>query len=507
MRSGKHNPLPLASHVSPLTIPILWLIALATRLLAVFFLPNAEQDGYSYVETIAQWSAKLATGHFHITDLFGFWLPLFQLTCAIPNVWIDNPLLTGKIVSALCGAASCVLVFAIAEKLTRNFLLACIAFALVLGNPLHILYSAAAMTDVPHGCLILGCIWFVLQKRWVAAAIFGALAEGVRLEAWTLVILLPLIQLACERRISLRALSILLLPPLLWFGLSALATGDPFAYFAQRALYQASYLDFYPSRHGFAWADIRQDADYLLLGATGFGAFAIIVAAGLSIYHVFWRPHQFSGRAAAIVAFAAAIFGFLLLGYVTKRQPVFLPRYGLIFFLLGIPLLAWLFDLILKNFQRPWLARFVVLAAVVVCLWQVWPQVTVIGKVLEDFRAHRQVADTLVTAVHESRDEDARCFSDDVGIRVLSRLPPERFVHSDTAPVEARNAVEIFEAYLREKRVAYLVFVRVENSLPVKFYPQLGRDTKIDMVPFQLVTVAFSPFGPDVWLYRFRNTD
>src|ERR1700737_3296032 len=98
---------------SAVTWIILWLVALVARLPAAFLLPNPEQDAYSYAEIIARLSANFA--HLQSADLFGFWLPLFPLAAAIPNLWIDNPLLVGKILSALCGSTSCVLVFAISE--------------------------------------------------------------------------------------------------------------------------------------------------------------------------------------------------------------------------------------------------------------------------------------------------------------------------------------------------------------------------------------------------------
>ena len=485
-------------HRSPVTIYFLLLIALATRLTAAFLLPNPEQDAYSYVEIITRLSANF--GHLRLADLFGFWLPLFPMAAAIPNLWIDNPLLTGKILSALCGSTSCVLVFAISEKLTRNILLACAAFVLVLCNPLHLLYSAASMTDAPFGCLVLASLWFVLQKRWALAAILGALAEGVRLEAWTLIIVIPLVQLLWERRISLLPLLILLLPPLLWLGICQIATGDPFAYFAQRARYQANYLDFYPSRRGFALTDIRQDIEYFLFGANRIVFLSIVGASALSIFHAIRRPHRLCWPVVVTAVYAFALFGFFLLAYVTKRQPVIVPRYGLIFFILGLPLLVWLLDF--KNSKESRWPKFVVVIVIGLCLWQSSPQLSVVRKVLGDFRAHRQVTDALVNELRQSRDGNVRCFSDAPSVRVLSHLPAGRFVRSDTAPPEAGKNRDAFESYLRDQHVAYLVFVRVEDSLPVKFFPELGRNAKIDMEGFQLITVAVSSFGPDVWLYR-----
>jgi hypothetical protein len=478
-------------------------IALASRACAAFYLPNAEQDGYSYAETIALWSAKLSAGEFRLADLFGFWLPLFQFVAAIPNVWIDNPLVAGKMISSLCGATSCVLIFAITRDLTRSFVFAWIAFVLLLLNPLHLLYSAAAMTDVPFGCLVLASLWFVVRKRWTAAAVLGALAESVRLEGWTLVVLIPLLQFVAERKISLRSLSILLLPPLLWLGLSQLATGDPFAYFARRVQYQTSYLDFYPSRHGFAWPDILQDIEYLFIGANVFVFVAIIAAGGLSILHMVRRSPRFSWPALVLAACAAAILGFLVLGYVTKRQPVILPRYGLIFFLLGLPLFLWWLQMLTNAWKHP-LSRVVVAVAIALLLWQWRPQLLTIAKVLPDFRVHREIATIVANALQQPNAADRRCFADAPSIHVLSRLPRERFVRSQTTPPAAAQNPTAFESYLREQHVAYLVYTSVEDSLPAKLYPQFGRANS-DTGNFELVTVGFSPFGPDVWLYRLRN--
>ncbi|MEP6602736.1 MAG: hypothetical protein ABJB69_02185 [Spartobacteria bacterium] len=482
-------------------LAILCLSALAFRVAGAFVLPNAEEDGYSYVETIVQWSGQLAHGEFRTTDLFGFWLPLFQLAVAIPNVLNGNALLTAQIVSSLCGAASCVLVFVITRELTRNTILACVAFILVLGNPLDVLYSAAAMTDVPFGCLLLASVWFALRQRWIAAAVIGAIAEGVRLEAWTLVLVLPLLQLVSERKIPLVTLSILLLPPLLWLGISYAATGDAFAYFAKRELYQARYLDFYPSRHGFVLSDIRQDFDYLLLGANPVVALAIVVAGGLSILHFIRRSQNDYARAAVIVTYAAGVFALLVAGYVTKRQPVILPRYGLIFFVLGVPLFMWLLQTLITSSKRQIFARIAATIAIALCLWPMNSQLSILPKVAADFRAHREIATTLVTSLVS----DARCFADQPSIRVLSGLSPTRFVRSQTTPATARKDRDSFDNYLREQHVAYLVLTRVEDSLPVQLYPSLGFNAGADTGNFEFVRVAASSFGPDVWLYRLRD--
>jgi hypothetical protein len=481
-----------------------WLIALATRLGAAFLLPNAEGDGYCYAETIAQLSTQISSGHFHLTDLFGFWLPLFQLAAAILNVWIGNALLAGKILSALCGAVACVLVFAITGKIMRNVWLAWLAFALIVLSPLHVLYSAACMTDAPYGCLVLASLWFVLQRRWIVAAIFAGAAGFVRLEPWALILLLPLIQFLYERRISLVALGILLVPPFAWLAISHFATGDAFAYFADRARYHASYLDFYPSRHGFAWSDIAQDIDYLLFAANRIVVLAIIATATLSIFRLV-RRRRISLALAAPFGYIAAIFGLLLVAYVTKRQPVILPRYGLIFFALGLPLLMWLIAWAIKRPSRSILVRLAAAVVLLVSAYEIQGQWVVISKVLVDFRAHNDVARALTAALERSPDPEQRCFSDAVGVRVLSGLPPGRFVRSNLTPATAKENVAAFESYLEQQHVGYLVFMRTEDSLPVQFFPELDSNARIDSQQFELIAFAPSPFGPDVWLYRLRD--
>jgi uncharacterized membrane protein len=317
---------------------------------------------------------------------------------------------------------------------------------------------------------------------------------------------LPLLQFTYERRISTTALIILIIPPLAWLAVSHLATGDPFAYFAARARYHAHYLDFYPTRHGFALADIRQDVDYFLLGANRIAVLAIVATAIVAILRAV-RGHRLLPLSwAAPLAYAAALFGFLFLAYVTKRQPVILPRYGLILFPLGLPLLTWLIGLSIKHWLRSLSVKLVALILIGLCLRETKGQFDTVWKVRADFRARQQVADALRAAFSQSPNTEQRCFSDDVGVRVLSRLPADRFVRSAVAPVSAWQDPAVFESYLQENHVTYLVFTRIEDSLPPKLFPHLGSSAQIDSEKFQLIAFASSPFASDVWLYRLRDT-
>lgn len=494
---GSRNPLGKSIWIS------LWVVALVTRLWAGFYLPNAEQDGYSDAETIARLSAALASGQFGVADLYGFWLPLFQLVAAIPNLWLGDPLLCGKIVSALCGSVSCVLVFAISYRLTQHILVSAAAFGLVLLNPLHLLYSAACMTDVPFGCLALGSLWFLLRDRWFLAAVCLAVAGAIRVEAWALIPLLPILQFLRQRRISLGSCVLLVLPPIGWLHVSQVARGDWLAFFKDRVLYHAHYLEFHPSRNGFSPADVRGDIDYLMLGANWL-VFLASALAGLLVLMQYFRRRRISWDILATAAYVFAIVAFLLLAYVTKRQPVWLPRYGLILFVLGLPLLAWLSQWLLENSRPPWLGRVGGAVVLLISVWFALPQLPIIPKVMNDFQAHHRVANALNADLKQHDDNATHCFSDDIAVRVLSHLPPNRLHRSTDLPAEAWDSLELFETYLREHQVGYVVFMPTEDSLPVKFYPELGHNPGPSAGKFQQITSATSTFGPPVWLYRIR---
>src|SRR4029078_11244006 len=88
----------------------LFAIAAIPRLLGAFFLPNTFGDAYVYIRDIGNLSTKIKTGTFAVTDLYGFWLPLYQFISALINVIIGNGFYVGKFVSAVFGVGVCLLV-------------------------------------------------------------------------------------------------------------------------------------------------------------------------------------------------------------------------------------------------------------------------------------------------------------------------------------------------------------------------------------------------------------
>ena len=145
--------------------PALVLVAGLPRIIGAFMLPNAFGDAYVYIRVIGDMSTKISRGTFALTDLYGFWLPLFQFVSALLNVFLRNGFYAGKIISAIFGMGSCLLIYGITLRLTSSAQAAMLGFILVALNPLHITYSASAMTDVPHAFFVLAGLFFILKKE------------------------------------------------------------------------------------------------------------------------------------------------------------------------------------------------------------------------------------------------------------------------------------------------------------------------------------------------------
>src|SRR6185295_8970072 len=101
------------------------------------------------------------------------------------------------------GVGGCLFVYGVTFTLTNSRKAAALIFLLIALNPLHIFYSASAMTDIPHAFFVLGALYFVLKQKWVIAATFAALAGATRVESWMFIALIPLIQILRERRFSI----------------------------------------------------------------------------------------------------------------------------------------------------------------------------------------------------------------------------------------------------------------------------------------------------------------
>ena len=488
--------------INPRTLwPSLILISGVPRIAGAFFLPNAFGDAYVYIRDIGTMSTRMANGTFVLTDLYGFWLPLYQFISAVVNVFLRNGFYAGKIVSALFGIGSCLLVYSITLRLTASHKTALLGFALIALNPLHITYSASAMTDVPHAFFVLASLYFVLRRGWVLAAIFAALAGLTRVESWMFIALIPAIQFLTERRISITTLFILIIPPLFWFYISWKATGNWLQCFETRQSYHDWLLAMNPALAQFSLSSVLRDSAILIISTDIAVLISAFVAGWILLRHLpraLSRPGKPEDlrRILAPVVFFFAFLGLLVTAYLTHQQPMIFPRYGLLLFSLGIPILAWTFLRVRQ--QKPLWARRLLVSIIALCIFDA--SIQLVGSVgsLNQTSAQRAVADYL--HAHVDPNSNAFIFSDEGTVSVMSGIPEQKFLTSSDTPRDR----EAFLRFLKEKKVEYLVFVNKGDSTPAKLFPELSDGHQFE--PFEPVMHSNSQFlRMDIWLYRVRN--
>ena len=467
------------------------------RILGAFLLPNSFGDAYVYTRDAGALSAKLSTGTFSLTDFYGYWLPLYQFVCALVNVFVNNPYYVAKLVSALFGIGVCLLVYETSFQLSGHRKASLLVFIIIALNPLHIFTSASAMTDLPSAFFVLGSLYFALRKRWLVAAIFGALAGLTRVDNWMLLVLMPMIQIFEERRVSIPSIVILIFPPLFWFYISWKATGDWLACFVSRKQYMDALLAANPSIASFSLFSIAHDIGNLIVSTDIPVLVACLCATGFVIKRMAAsqaaRNSQELRAVASIDIYFLAYLTFLLLAYLTHKQPIIFPRYGLLLFALGLPILAWLY-LEIKRHKPQW-ARRVLIAIIAICVLDA--SIELVGSIgfINKVYAHQAAAKYL--REHLEPHATSRIFCDDLTVRPESRIPEERFVSSETAPHDREG----FMNYLRQNNVEYLVFIKKEDFTPAKLFPELQNGSGNEW--FQPVMHVHKKFLPtDIWVYR-----
>jgi hypothetical protein len=478
----------------------LLLVSGVPRILGAFLLPNAFGDAYSYFEYIEGMRSKMASGTFAIKDLHGFWFPMYQVTCAVISLLFGHTFYVAKLVSALCGIGVCLLVYQISMRLTDHRPLSLLAFTLAALNPLHVLYSSSSMTDIPHGFLVMGSLYFALEKRWKVAAVFAAAAGFMRIESWILIVLLPALQFLFQRRVSLAAVGIMLISPLFWFYICWEATGSALAYFEIRNRYLAEYTAANPAVTVFSSRRLLLDAERLFISTNLAVLFSCAAALWMSLQRMIagsmdWRKFgtaDFAGVTATNVYFFSNL-GFLVLAYFTGSQPDVWSRYGLLFFTLGLPVTAWMF-LELSNRRAKVIMATLVLA---IFAYHTKDQVseTVSCVVEESMRV--SIGDYLKEA--RKNDPSVRIYCDDGNVRFLSGIPHDKFLTASSLPSDPAALLKQFD----EANEKYVVCTNWEVSIVTKLFPELRKGKGDDI--FHPVTQARSKHsGMEFWVYRFR---
>lgn len=484
--------------------PLLVIVAGLPRILGAFFLPNTFGDAYVYIRDIGALSTKIKSDAFALTDLYGFWLPLYQFIAALLNVVVGNGFYSGKIVAAIFGIGVCLLVYAVTLRSTLNHVAAFLAFLLIALNPLHILNSTSALTDVPHAFFVLAAVYLVLDKRWAVAAILAALAGLTRVESWMFLALLPLAQIARERRAAILPIVILIVPPLFWFWVSWKATGDWLACFRARQQYHDWLLQQNPVLAHFSVTGALKDLAMFLSGVDVAVLIAAFIAAALVMRQFFRREERITLNGGLrspnievvqpLLIVFLAFFALLVIAYLTHQQPIIFPRYGLILFSLGVPILAWTYLAIVRG--RPEWSRRILVTLVVLCALNWSAQLAGAVGELNRYSAQRKVADYLRD--HFDQKADAKIFCDEDTVKVLSGIPEDKFLSSTGTPSDRESLVK----FLNDRHIEYVIVSEADRSKPFEL-SRLAAEYNEPIGNCESIMHAHSEFlKTDIHVYR-----
>jgi hypothetical protein len=482
----------------------LWAILLCVsglpRILIAFTLPNPDGDAYSYLETIERMRASLVAGTFSAKSLYSFWLPMYQFICALISALVNHPVYVSKLVSAVCGTGVCALVFLITLRLTANRIISLVAALLVAVNPLHVLYSAFSLTEIPHALVVMGSLYAAITRRWTAATVCAAVAGFMRVESWMLIAVLPALEWLAGRRVSIRSCCLLLLAPLLWLAICWAATGDFLAYFHERSRYVHDIVAAYPHLQTMSVTRLWQNAYSLIHSANPVVLLGCFVGSGLTIRQrlVAGLPKRSENRltVVAVAVFFFAYLSFLVAAFLTGNQPDIWDRYGLIFFTGGLPLAAWTYLQVTRG--RPRLAVALAAAMLVVCITETRSQIKDAGEIVRRTSPQLIIANKLQDLY--LINANIRILCDDPVVAALSEIPPERISNSSNLPAEP----QLILADLDKREIDYIVYRRDDDGSPMSRFTELKTGTLSER--FELVAPAFmTDWHGNVYLYRFRK--
>src|SRR6185369_16323966 len=158
----------------------------------------------------------------------------------------------------------------------------------------------------------------------------------------------------------------------------------------------------------------------------------------------------------------------LLVAYLTHQQPIIFPRYGLILFTLGLPILAWTFLRVRK--QKPLWTRRLLIGTIAILAFDASVEFAGAVGTVNQYRAQRIIADYLRD--HFDVKSNARIFCDEGTVKVLSGIPEQQFVTSSDAPRDRQS----FFSFLDRENVEYLVVAEDQNSTPARVIPDPDSD-------------------------------
>jgi hypothetical protein len=170
------------------------------------------------------------------------------------------------------------------------------------------------------------------------------------------------------------------------------------------------------------------------------------------------------------LSFFFAYLSFILFAYVTKNNTDIWPRYGLVLFTLGLPILAYSARQFFR--ERSELAVTVLGIAMVVGAFQVKTQAEDLVRFVSQTDRSEEIANYLKKEY--ASDPSIKIFCDHPEVRVNSGIPREQFYDSFHAPTDQKG----FIGYLLANGVKFLVIPQEsETSTPSQLFPSLVKET------------------------------
>lgn len=479
----------------------MFLIAFIPRIVAVIIFPSLEGDAYSYCEITNRIRDAIKDGTLNAGHLFSQWLPLYQILCALIELIIPAPVLVPEIVSAIFGAATCVVVYYICLALNLNRFIALIAYIIITLNTYHILYSASAMTESPFGFFVAMSVYLAIKNKFILASIFLAFSCFTRYEGWMLIPVMFLLSLRKNIKNGIITGAILILPVLMCLVINYLATGNFLESFNSRKAYLKEYYEFHPHKAGYE--KIVEHFGILIFTLNPpiviIGIFLILIMIFLKKKIPAEKYDDFK-RLYILALFFFAHLLFDVFSYLMRMQPCFYVRHGLGLLAIGLPLFLFTFSYFIAFLRSFAKLGWVVLTVITIAHLQV--QVIHGIDCYDVVRPHEISAEYIKNEY--KKNQEIVIFCDEPTVKVLSEIPSKNFRHSYYV---SKNR-EDFLKYFTSEKVTLIVFNDVEYSKLPTVFPEMKKGVEFDkfkpLIRDKLKS-AHKIGYPKIWLYLFEN--
>jgi hypothetical protein len=398
-------------------------------------------------------------------------------------------------------------------------------------NPYHIVYSSSAMTDVPHAFFILLCAYCCIKRRWWLASVFALGAGLMRIESWTLIPIIPIAHFLTgpdgNRRVWRVLKSTVLFlrltaGPLFWLYVSWKATGSVSKYFEIRNQYILETLAGSPWLSSFSTARVAFDLlrlNYITNPLVLCAVVTLLIKLNRSVVipmesvltkTLSWFRNLLSSAQGLVLTFFCSHLAFLLIAYTTNNQPEIWPRYGLIFFVLGLPLLAsqgsqtgrriWNEDFYEARFSRR--KALTIYAIALLFAIQFCVQLVDVTRMTVKSDPNVTVAEFLED--ERKKDGAVKIYCDDGAIRVLSGIPLEEFRNQYNSPADEKAFIQS----LRDDQVRFLVYRDLPGSPLRSIITKLrSRTSDNDITLEEVVPTPRKQTKDNIVVYRIHESE